>query len=172
MDGLAACLFHSDSSAAMPAACAMLLNATRERQKDRRVGPKPVCEESRSGPLEARGLKTLPIPCGRRESACACLPVENALTQAFPRSKKKHTEQILRALLGDPGGPKAVFASRGETEAPSTLYTVEVSGAKLLVDRCSFRTLPAGGWRPSFWELRASTRLQKLSREIKSHWQA
>ncbi|CAE7273047.1 unnamed protein product [Symbiodinium natans] len=31
--------------------------------------------------------------------------------------------------------------------APSTLYSVEVQGAKLLVDRCSFRTLPAGGWR-------------------------
>ena len=30
-------------------------------------------------------------------------------------------------------------------QAPSTLYSVEVQGAKLLVDRCSFRTLPAGG---------------------------
>ena len=32
-------------------------------------------------------------------------------------------------------------------QAPSTLYNVEVQGAELLVDRCSFRTLPAGGFR-------------------------
>jgi len=31
--------------------------------------------------------------------------------------------------------------------APGTLYNVTVTGAKLLVDRCSFRTLPSGGWR-------------------------
>ncbi|CAE7652513.1 AVT4, partial [Symbiodinium sp. KB8] len=86
-------------------------------------------------------------------------PVIGKVTESSARIlvEASHDIEDFSCLAGDCSGPsvstKTALKERRPTVlkmdglAPSTLYTVEVSGAKLLVDRCSFRTLPAGGWR-------------------------
>eukprot|EP00439_Symbiodinium_sp_Y106_P043175 s2486_g5.t1 len=66
------------------------------------------------------------------EFSCACRAEESSSPSVSTKTALKERRPTVLKMDG---------------LAPSTLYTVEVLGAKLLVDRCRFRTLPAGGWR-------------------------